>query len=263
MRKKNVIKDILNESTALNSSKGERFKRVVESILNDQDEDAAAEDDLGGEEDDAPMGDDLEDGFDELDSAESDEPVEDDTFETDTEDSLDDAEDGSVTVEFTADEVELLRSILAKIDGGDAEVEVEDDIVEDEPVEDDMGEDEDVDVEDEDLGEEDDMPEDDMDDTEEFEEFEEETEVGKGSPSQFAKTVSDAAPKRKKETPSVNRKPVADAPDINNSLASGEGDAATGVGGPVRKKETPSYKRDGALSGTRIKPGKDMYHIGK
>lgn len=236
--KKDIVKDIINEGSQLESSKGKELKVLLEQILSDQDttegldefQDQDDDSESWQTEDDAAEGDDFADF--------ADEPAEDEP-----------AEEGTVTIEFTKDEVELLRSILSKVDAGDDDVEVEDDM-DDEEIEDDTEADDADETEDDEV--EDDMMEED-----------EEVEVAKGSPSQFAKTFDSAAPSRKKQTPAVNRKYEADAPDINRDRANGEGDAALGNGAPSRKKQTPAVNRQGHVTNTRIKPGKDIFHIGK
>lgn len=239
--KKDIVKDIIEESSQLESSKGKELKVLLEQILNDQDTTEGLDEFQ-----------DQEDGSESWQTEETDDGAQEPDFgDTEPEEP---AKEETVTIEFTKDEVDLLRSILSKVDGGDDDVEVEDDTANTEAAEDDS---EENDTEETEEDEEDEEVEDDM------AEEEEEVEVAKGSPSQYAKTFDSAAPSRKKQTPPVNRKYEADAPDINRDRANGEGDAALGNGAPARKKHTPTVNRQGHVTNTRIKPGKDVFHIGK
>lgn len=255
--KKQVIKDIVNESATPTSFATSKYKKLIESILADEDDSVEGLDELEDTEDD-----DFDFSDDET-ATEDEDFASEESDDFDTEEVADDEleDEGSVTIEFTKAEVDLLRSILAKIDG---EEEVEDDMAEEEVADDDEAEVDEFDDEaDEDeFSEEEEEECEEEDDDDEFTEEDEEVEVAGGSPSQFAKTETDGAPKRKKGTPAVNRNGKADAPDINSAVASHEGEAAEGLGAPKRTKKTPAVNRSKTAS-SRVAPGKHMYEIGK
>lgn len=259
--KKTIIESIDNDTTAVPSFRGAKFRSLIESILNDSDDSVEGFDELPQEaDDDSFETDDVEDAdvedTDDVDVEDAD--VEDDVDDVDAE-----ADAGSVTIEFTADEISLLRSILDKVDAAsddDTDVDVEDDI-EDDVEDDDFDDEDDFDAEGDDDVEDDDADFDDDEETEEEEEdfFDEDEEYV------AEENESTTAPRRVQKTPAVNRAGKATAPVIDSAVAAGKaGEAADTKGAPKRTKFNGEIKRGKTKhEGDRYTEGEAMIKIGK
>lgn len=256
--KKTIIESIDNDTTAVPSFRGAKFRSLIESILNDSDDSVEGFDELPQEADD--------DSFETADVEDAD--VE-DTDDVDVEDADVEVEDdvdaeadaGSVTIEFTADEISLLRSILDKVDAASAdEAEVEDDVEDD-----DFEAEDDFDVEDDDV--EDDVEDDDDDAEFDDEETEEEEEDFFDEDEEYVaeENESTTAPRRVQKTPAVNRSGKATAPVIDSAVAAGKaGEAADTKGAPKRTKFNGEVKRGKTKhEGDRYAEGEVMVKIGK
>lgn len=181
-------------------------------------------------------------------------PVEDDTegAADDTEGAADETP-AKVTVEIdpAGSLVDALHAIIDVLEG-DADAPVEDDTTdasEDAPVEDD--------TESEDDG---DAPVEDDTESEDEEMVEEDEELAASAPAAGVHVADKMkATERKKGTPAVNRKPVAD--DDIELAPHTEGEAA-GTKPTERKKHTPAINRS-ATANSRLTPTKRITNVGK
>ena len=203
------------------------FKEIVNSILNESAEEI---------EEFAPETEETEDTKDSFDvSAFEEEGAEEESTE------------GDKTVTLTLDEISVLRSILAKVDGVSEEEDTEEEEVDDD--DDDVEISEEEDVEDEEPA---DIPVPE----------EEETVVSDGR-SEAGVTINNKGVTRKKGTPAVDRSRSTKTGLMGNTAAAGDADVVELNTGVTRKKGAPAISRSGKHTGTRIAPGKATIEIGK
>lgn len=208
------------------------FKEIVNSILNE----SAEEIDDFAPETEGEDTEETEDSFDVSDFEE--EGAEDETSE------------GDKTVTLTLDEISVLRSILAKIDGDSEEETEEDEAADDEEADDDVEITEEEDTEDDEEPADIPVPE------------EEETIVADGR-GEAGVVINNKGVTRKKGTPAVDRSRSTKNGLMGNPAAAGDADVVELNTGVTRKKGTPAVSRSGKHTGTRIAPGKATIEIGK
>lgn len=164
------------------------------------------------------------------------------------EDGADEEGADEVTVSLTLDEVEVLRGILAKIDGDTDEEPADEEPTDEEPA-DEEGDDEDFGGEEETEGEE-------PTDEEEYEnEYADEAEEDEEA------VVTNGAPTKKVGTPSYSNKSTVDSV-YTRGAKSGIGSAATVSGqGPTKKVGTPATNANASTVSSKIAPGKHVFEI--
>ena len=207
------------------------FKEIVNSILNE----SAEEIEEFAPETEGEDTEDTEDSFDVSD------------FEEEGAD--EEQTEGDVTVTLTLDEISVLRSILAKIDGDSEEEDTEEESAEDDEEEDDV-----------EISEEEDTDEEEPADIPVPEE--EETIVADGR-GEAGVTINNKGVTRKKGTPAVDRSRSIKTGLMGNPAAVGDADVVELNTGVTRKKGAPAISRSGKHTGTRIAPGKATSEIGK
>lgn len=153
--------------------------------------------------------------------------------------------EGDKTVTLTLDEISVLRSILAKVDGVSEEEDAEEENAEEDDVE---------------ISEEEDMEDEEPADIPVPEE--EETIVADGR-GEAGVTINNKGVTRKKGTPAVDRSRSTKTGLMGNTAAVGDADVVELNAGVTRKKGAPAISRSGKHTGTRIAPGKATIEIGK